>query len=441
MVTAAFPSKGVIAYDGLLDDHGGLNQAEGQEVKAADPESCIQEELSDSSEIVTEAEETLPVETESITEVETEVQTEVQTEIQTETELESETETENPELLSKCTHQHDVVCGYVEAALGVFCNMGCKETDTNGSVIHCYGCAYQPETEGMICTHVHDGECGYYDSDESEVMTETETQSETETETKTEPETVVEADTEADIETEIETETVLVTEPETEIESETKSVSGNGMVTDSEAAGSKESNTESQSQSAKDTDTEPQTGQGIETENKAVSSKPIQPEMQKETESLGTTEDITETVEKIEIKDLAERKNAPSFTVSIPAEVMINANTDFEIETAYLSRDEVAEEGEMAYLVIDGDKKECLDDYFVLTREGDDSITWQYQLYVEDALITGANNKVALNGKQTKRKATIHLVEQQAVLPAGSYKGTLNFRIVYEDEKAAGTLN
>lgn len=465
LVTAAFPIEGVSAHDGLLDDLSGSSEAVGQEAEAKEPGLGVQEVVTDSGEIEPTAvidaeeepaEETAALEADFITEaqIDTELDAELETVLDTELEIipetefvpEIETETENPDFVSKCNHLHDAVCGYIEAIPEVSCDMKCKDTDGDSIVKHCLKCAYQPEVEGEICTHVHDAQCGYYDADESEVKTETET--ETQNNTEVEIETDIDIDTEinTDIVTEVGTETMTVSDPETEIESEIKSGTENGIVDDSDAAGAKESDTELQSQSAKETDTElesqsTEAEKDKKTDRETAFAKSTESEIQKETDNLGTNEYTTETVEKIETKDLAGRTNAPSFTVSIPAEVMINANTDFEIETAYISSEKAEEEGETAYLVVDGDKKKCLDDFFVLTREGDDNTTWQYQLYIEDTLITGTNNKVVLNSNKTVQKATIHPVEQQAVLPAGSYKGTLNFRIICEDEKTAGTLN
>ena len=62
-----------------------------------------------------------------------------------------------PEAGGLCPHhtEHSYeVCGYVEAAEEVPCNMNCAETGGDGQIIHAEGCAYTPAVEGHPCGYV-----------------------------------------------------------------------------------------------------------------------------------------------------------------------------------------------------------------------------------------------------------------------------------------------
>ena len=70
-----------------------------------------------------------------------------------------------------CPHHQEhsyEVCGYVEAAEEVPCDMDCAETGEDSQIIHVEGCAYAPEVEGAPCQHKHDGECGYVEAIEGQ---------------------------------------------------------------------------------------------------------------------------------------------------------------------------------------------------------------------------------------------------------------------------------
>ncbi|WP_158099075.1 Cna B-type domain-containing protein [Flavonifractor sp. An100] len=74
---------------------------------------------------------------------------------------------------SPCAHIHDEACGYVEAAEEIPCNMGCTDTDGDGSIDHAEGCAYRPAAEGQTCAHAHDEACGYAAATEGSPCTHT----------------------------------------------------------------------------------------------------------------------------------------------------------------------------------------------------------------------------------------------------------------------------
>lgn len=78
-------------------------------------------------------------------------------------------ETTESEEIGLCEHhpQHTAECGYIEAQEEIPCNMGCADTDGDGTVDHAKGCTYQPAVEGQPCTYVCEI-CNPQDSGEEE---------------------------------------------------------------------------------------------------------------------------------------------------------------------------------------------------------------------------------------------------------------------------------
>ena len=78
-------------------------------------------------------------------------------------------ETTESEETGLCEHhpQHTAECGYMEAQEEIPCNMGCADTDGDGTVDHAKGCTYQPAVEGHPCTYVCEI-CNPKDSGEEE---------------------------------------------------------------------------------------------------------------------------------------------------------------------------------------------------------------------------------------------------------------------------------
>ena len=59
-----------------------------------------------------------------------------------------------------CGHTCSVEsCGYVMAAEGAECTLGCESVDENGKVIHGEGCGFAEAVKGLECGFVHEG-CG-----------------------------------------------------------------------------------------------------------------------------------------------------------------------------------------------------------------------------------------------------------------------------------------
>lgn len=318
---------------------------------------------------------------------ETSEQTEIVPEIETKGQSESQLNRQIEKLEKiKMSHLHNADCGYVEKEAEIPCDKNCEEKAKDGTIMHSVDCSY--------CPAVVISPCQYFQ----------------------------EIDEKLDLLRE-KTEENLKEKPEEDRkEMFPKEAEADGKKDETDNVGE-----ESQAREKTIGNVEEPVEEMI-LEDREGMPEDTPEEMGKEAETEVSEEALTQTDETDQTEENSTSKNEPEYTLLIPAEVILNESSEFEVET---KSDSDMSEGELI-LTVTGTTAREESENFALFLEGKEDVAWEYQLRIENSLLNARQNQVVLEAGNARQKVVVVPMQSMGKLPAGNYQGSLNFQIVYK---------